>query len=260
MIEFRLFRFLRSVSLCLLSLILILFQLATNANSAQVTLAWDPNTEPDVAGYKIYYGLLSGQYSDSVDVGNQTSCTLSNLQDGNTYYLAATTYDIEGYESDFSNEVVFNAPANPPRIDFDGDGKADIAIYRSSNGGWYIKPSSGAAPYGVGWGGGASDIPVPGDYDGDGKTDVAIYRASNGGWYIIPSSAPSAPYGVGWGGTTYTPVPGDFNGDGKTDIAVYQASNGAWYIFPSGGGSPYGVGWGGDASDVPVITNPGTYM
>ena len=213
MIEFRLFRFLRSVSLCFFSLILILFQLATNANSAQVTLAWDPNTEPDVAGYKIYYGLLSGQYSDSVDVGNQTSCTLSNLQDGNTYYLAATTYDIEGYESDFSNEVVFNAPANPPRIDFDGDGKADIAIYRSSNGGWYIKPSSGAAPY-----------------------------------------------GVGWGGTTYTPVPGDFNGDGKTDIAVYQVSNGAWYIFPSGGGSPYGVGWGGDASDVPVITNPGTYM
>jgi hypothetical protein len=109
MIESRLFRFLRSVSLCFLSSILILFQLATNANSAQVTLAWDPNTEPDVAGYRIYYGLLSDQYSDSVDVGNQTSCTLSSLQGGTTYYFAATAYDREGYESDFSNEVVFNA-------------------------------------------------------------------------------------------------------------------------------------------------------
>jgi hypothetical protein len=77
----------------------------------------------------------------------------------------------------------------------------DIAIYRASDGGWYIVPSSTpSTPYGVGWGGSTEDIPVPGDYDGDGMTDIAIYRASNGGWYIIPSSTPSTPYGVGWGG------------------------------------------------------------
>jgi hypothetical protein len=98
-----------------ISLIITLFLFilpVPNANSAQVTLAWDPNTDPDLAGYKVYYGLLSDQYSNSVDVGNQTSYTLSNLPDGKTYYMAATTYDREGYESDFSNEVVFNAP--PP--------------------------------------------------------------------------------------------------------------------------------------------------
>ena len=92
--------------------ILILFFPISLAYTAQVTLAWDPNTEPELAGYKIYYGLLSDQYSSSVDVGNQTSYTLSNLPDGKTYYMAATAYDREGYESDFSNEVVFNAP--PP--------------------------------------------------------------------------------------------------------------------------------------------------
>ncbi len=82
MLQLRLFRLLRSVSLYFFVSILILFQLATNANSAQVTLAWDPNTDPDLAGYKLYYGLLSDQYSYSVDVGNQTSYTLSNLEDG----------------------------------------------------------------------------------------------------------------------------------------------------------------------------------
>ena len=91
-------------------LVLLLFFWIGSAYSAQVTLAWDPNTDPDLAGYRIHYGLLSDQYSNSVDVGNQTNYTLSNLTDGKTYYFAATAYDRVGYESDFSNEAVFNAP------------------------------------------------------------------------------------------------------------------------------------------------------
>jgi glucose/arabinose dehydrogenase len=139
--------------------------------------------------------------------------------------------------------------------DFDGDGKTDIAIYRSSTGLWVIVPSSGAAPYGVGWGA-PGDIPVPGDYDGDGKTDVAVYRPSNGWWIIVPSSNPSAPYLVGWGAPGDIPVPGDYDGDGKTDVAVYQSSNGWWIIVPSSNPSaPYLVGWGA-TGDIPV---PGDY-
>jgi len=76
-------------------LVFFLFFWIGSAYSAQVTLAWDPNTEPELAGYRIHYGFLSDQYSSSVDVGNQTSYTLSNLGDGKTYYFAATAYDRE---------------------------------------------------------------------------------------------------------------------------------------------------------------------
>src|SRR2546426_831683 len=75
------------------------------SSAAQVTLAWDANTEPDLAGYKLYYGNSSGSYQFSVDVGNVTSYTRSGLLDGRIYYFAATTYNLSLAESGFSNEV-----------------------------------------------------------------------------------------------------------------------------------------------------------
>jgi hypothetical protein len=93
-----------------LSLLVLFFFLTGSVHSAQVTLAWDPNAEPDVAGYRIYYGLASDQYGKQIDVGNQTSYTVASLENGKTYYFAATAYDRYGDESDFSDEVVFNVP------------------------------------------------------------------------------------------------------------------------------------------------------
>ncbi len=75
----------------------------------QATLIWDPNNEPDLAGYKLYYGLSSGNYPYIVDVGNQTTYTLTDLEVGKTYYITATAYNAAGLESDYSNEVVFNS-------------------------------------------------------------------------------------------------------------------------------------------------------
>jgi len=87
------------------------------SSAAQVTLAWDPNTETDLAGYKLYYGTSSGSYPSSVDVGNLTSYTLSGLLEGQIYYLAVTAYNLSLGESDFSNEVSKAlADVTPPTV------------------------------------------------------------------------------------------------------------------------------------------------
>src|SRR6266540_2608845 len=70
-----------------------------------VTVAWNPNPEPDIAGYKVYAGTNSGRYSTVMDAGKRTDQIISNLATGRTYYFAATAYDTSGLESDLSPEV-----------------------------------------------------------------------------------------------------------------------------------------------------------
>ena len=83
--------------------IFLLFSTPTLA--AHLDLAWRPNTEPDLAGYRVYYGTTSGDYTDYVDVAGSTFARISDLMDDTEYFVALTAYDIDGNESDFSGEV-----------------------------------------------------------------------------------------------------------------------------------------------------------
>jgi len=85
-------------------LILLLFH-NTNAFAGQITLAWDASSGPDLAGYRLYYGQGSGNYTSAIDVSLQTTYTVVDLQDGAHYYFAVKAYDSSGNESGFSNEV-----------------------------------------------------------------------------------------------------------------------------------------------------------
>ena len=76
-----------------------------NAFPAQISLAWDANTEADLSGYKVYYGTTSETYGTPIDAGNVTTYTLTGLASGQTYYVAVTAYNTTNNESGYSNEV-----------------------------------------------------------------------------------------------------------------------------------------------------------
>ncbi|MBN1514732.1 MAG: HYR domain-containing protein, partial [Phycisphaerae bacterium] len=80
------------------------------------------------AGYKVYYGLNSGNYTDSRDVGNVLTAIVSGLADETTYYLAAIAYNANGEESLFSNEILFDNVA--PTI----NGPAEWAVTAGAGG------------------------------------------------------------------------------------------------------------------------------
>lgn len=102
----------------ILSVILIFLFFSTNfVFAGNVTLFWYPNSEPDLAGYRIYYGTSPrtdncppGGYQNKIDVGKTNtpenpSFTIDNLEEGKTYYFSLTSYDIHGNESCFSVEI-----------------------------------------------------------------------------------------------------------------------------------------------------------
>ena len=111
------------------TLLLIFSFITTPSLAAEVTFSWTPNSEPNLAGYNIYYGTQSCVYFDPVAVGNpegvdnSVTTTLSGLEEGVTYYFAATAYDMDGYESAYSQEVRWTAPVTDDTCDdADGDG------------------------------------------------------------------------------------------------------------------------------------------
>jgi hypothetical protein len=152
-----------------------------------------------------------------------------------SYAASSANYEIRSSRWGVSSDKFVPA-------DYDGDGKYDLAVFRSGT--WYIMGSAGA--FRAEHFGSPGDIPQPGDYDGDGKDDLAVFRPSNGTWYMQGSRSGFS--AVQFGVTTDKPIAADYDGDGKTDQAVYR--NGAWYINKSTTGFA-GVNWG-LATDIPV--------
>ena len=80
---------------------------------AGVQLTWDVNTELDLAGYRVYWGGTSGQYDQMVDVGNVNTWTLHDIDETRPYYFVVTAYNLDGLESEYSNEVLFEPSKLP---------------------------------------------------------------------------------------------------------------------------------------------------
>lgn len=79
-----------------------------------VTLEWDPNTEPDIAGYRIYARPLGGAFLvPTLTVTNGVRGQITGLTPGTTWFFVATAYNTSELESEYSNEVSVTLPPFP---------------------------------------------------------------------------------------------------------------------------------------------------
>lgn len=196
-------------------------------------------TAPDGTIYWGNNGLLTNMWSTSGGTANVIDTTenvfIQNPAAGNwTIEVIASELvqdartETQGViDADFALVASGLTPRIAPRtpFDFDGDGRADVSVFRPNGGFWYMLNSqSGAAGQQFG---ASDDRIVPADFDGDGKTDVAVYR--NGTWFLNRSTDGFT--GLSFGAATDVPVPADYSGDGKAEVAVWRPSNGTWYIY-----------------------------
>ena len=238
-----------------------LFLGAARAEAQSVTLAWDPNSEPDLAGYLIGYGTAPGQDHQLIDVGGSTSWTLYGFSPGTTYYFRVYAYSTSGLRSTPSPDLFTTIGGGPSGSSGGSSGCSTPDPFASlgggscSNGQWLppgFAPSTGSP---------SSPAPAPSGPCGTPDPFVALGggTCSNGGWLppgmiapsILPApptppppppAAPSTPFGC------TTPDPFVSLGGGT-------CSRGGW--LPPGMAAPAG---GGGSSTPGGCTTPDPFV
>jgi len=166
-----------------------------------VTLAWERNPEPGVAGYKIYWGEVSRQYTQVLDVDDTPSAVLNHLEAGKTYHFAVTAYNEALQESVFSQEVVVSTtPTDPVAPDPSGrlvrfeaeSGQlgAPMAVFNGPAESW-VDTSSYSQ---LGWTRSTFEIPVASDYHI--WCRVKAPTASNDSFFVMMDNQPEEVFHV----------------------------------------------------------------
>jgi len=188
-----------------------------------------------------------GTLDTSFDIGTGTNSTVWSIdQQSNGKIIYGGQFTMT---NGFPTPGIGRLTNSSAVFDYDGDGKADVSVYRPSTNRWYVFKSSDSTvsetTFGI-----AGDVPVPSDYDGDGKTDIAIFRPSSGDWWSL-SSINGAQIFAHWGASGDIPRPSDFDGDGRADYVVFRPSDNFWYRISSGNGASSNGAFG-LAGDKPV--------
>jgi hypothetical protein len=102
------------VALSAFFLLVAIVATAGAADASSLTVAWDPSADPNVAGYRVAFGVQSGVYATELDAGTQTVYQVDNLTGGVAYYFVVRAYDSVGNFSAPSQEVMGVAPLSTP--------------------------------------------------------------------------------------------------------------------------------------------------
>jgi pimeloyl-ACP methyl ester carboxylesterase len=219
---------------------------------SQITASWSvPNGRPEsdwVGLFKV--NGLNSQFIEKKYTKGQSSGSL-NFTLPNQSGLYQFRYLLEDGFTSVADSNNINVTSNRrSQFDFDGDGRADISVFRPSAASWYLSYSSNNAFIAVQFGA-SGDLIAPADFDGDGKTDISVFRPTDGGWYRLNSSNNTfTPAQFGTNGDL--PVPGDFDGDGRADLTVYRPSAGSWYRINSSN-NQFVAAQFGVAEDKPLV-------
>lgn len=130
----------------------------------------------------------------------------------------------------------------PVPADFDGDGVTDLAVFRASEGNWFVRKSMGDRSEVTRWGT-SGDLALAGDRDGDGEAELVVYRPSSATFFFHGDTCSESAVVTSFTGL---PAVGDFDGNGRADVAVYDPPTGLmevvldsglsqWGFFPAGG-------------------------
>jgi uncharacterized delta-60 repeat protein len=139
-------------------------------------------------------------------------------------------------------------------FDYDGDGRADVSVFRPSENRWYIFRSSNSTVY-ERFFGNTNDVLSPADYDGDGKTDLGIFRpvGSGASWWYLSTVTGQETVGAIWGSTGDVPRPSDFDGDGKADYILTRILGDSLQWYRRGSTGALSIQTFGYSTDKPVI-------
>lgn len=152
------------------------------------------------------------------------------IESGNAPLSATNNDGVNGVDVVAMDDFIYGEPRASQfhANDYDGDGFADLAVFRPSANTFFVLNSGSNTANFISFGQ-AGDIPINGDFDGDQRADVAIFRPSVGQWWFLRSSNGSN-FATSFGVNGDKPVPGDYDKDGKTDIAVWRPSTGTYFI------------------------------
>ena len=231
------------------------------AGSGAATTLTNVAGSPFATGRRATSSLASSKEGNHVIALNSDSRSLTVFSVNSSTGALTTVFtqpDDTLTDSGGPSSIAFAPSGVTPVGDYDGDGKADLSLFRPSTGTWYVLKSSSNFTTFIGQGWGLStDTPIPGDFDGDGKADFGLFRPSTGTWWVLLSSSNFTTYlSQQWGLSTDVPMPGDYDGDGKTDFGLFRPSTGTWWILLSSSNytTYLSQGWG-LGTDTPLAAD-----